>query len=234
MKYLMYVYGDVREPIKIEGVTSNYIIHCCNAIGGFGSGVAHALLTKWPEVREHYLSHYKLNKDNNFLGSIDPVFVDKGLAVVNMIGQQGIGPEPDGKPPIRYDALREAINRVCEFAKGFGDGFAIHVPYYMGCDRAMGEWEVVHQILLDELVAKDVPVIVYDILNKLGLKREDKKKETFYIGEEISYDGITWMVEAHNGHMCLHNNGKRIFVDDSIASQSEKVKVESAIGGQNE
>lgn len=169
----MYVFGDVREPIKIEGVTSNYIIHCCNAIGGFGSGVAHALLTKWPEVREHYLNHYKLNKDNKLLGSIDPVFVGKGLTVVKMIGQQGIGPEPDGKPPIRYDALREAVGRVCEFAKSYGDGFAIHVPYLMGCDRALGEWNVVENILEEELAAKDIQVVVYDLFNKLGLKTAD-------------------------------------------------------------
>ena len=57
----------------------------------------------------------------------------------------------------------------------------------------------------------------------------DKCGNEINIGEKVIYSKTTWMVESHNGHMCLHNNGNRIFMDDSIASQSKKVVIDDFI-----
>ena len=95
--------GDVTVPVK-----GGLICHCVNDSKKMGSGVALALLKKWSRVRSEYM-----NWDTGTfqLGDIQIVWVEKDLAVVNMIGQHGIAGD-DPTPPIRYEAMRECCNKV--------------------------------------------------------------------------------------------------------------------------
>lgn len=162
MKTIKYITGDVREPI---GEGRKLIVHCCNDLGAMGSGVALALLKKWPEVRSDYIEWSK--KDDFKLGEIKAVNVDKGLAVINMIGQHDIK-IIDGVPPVRYNAVESCLEKVAVLA--LKHGASIHMPYLMCCDRAGGKWEIVEKIINEKLCSKDIEVTIYDIENKRSNK----------------------------------------------------------------
>ena len=62
MKKLEYIKnGNICEPQIQSGV--NIIIHCCNDIPVMGSGVAKALYTQWPQVKEQYLLWHKMTEE---------------------------------------------------------------------------------------------------------------------------------------------------------------------------
>jgi O-acetyl-ADP-ribose deacetylase (regulator of RNase III) len=173
---IRYVIGDVREPIIND---KNLIIHCCNDQGRMGSGVALAILNKWPRVREHYVRWFKNNStmviknldgsipDGSFkLGNIQFVRVEIGKTIViNMIAQHDTV-EIDGVAPIRYDAMRECLKKVYNMA--VSANAIVNMPYLMGCDRAGGDWNIVEKMIAEELCEKDISVIIYDIDNRRG------------------------------------------------------------------
>src|SRR3990172_12822079 len=126
---LKYVTGNALEPV---GEGKKLIIHCCNDAGGWGRGFVLAISARWPDVEKCYRSWAK----NGFfyddskvpvrfrLGEIQPVEVEPGLYVVNMIGQRGYSPYVcalDNNvieiPPIRYEAIRDCLYEVLMLAK---------------------------------------------------------------------------------------------------------------------
>lgn len=175
MKEIKYIVGDVREPI---GEGRKIIAHVVNDLGKMGSGVALAILKKWPVVKERYINWSK-NKESFILlkdmeggefklGNTQFVRVDveNKIVVANMIGQHNII-GMDDTPPIRYDALRSCLKKVGEIAKKYNA--SVNLPYKAGCDRAGGSWDIVEKIIQEELCDKDVEVIVYDIDNLRGI-----------------------------------------------------------------
>lgn len=65
----------------------------------------------------------------------------------------------NGIPPIRYNALRKALQRVAEEANRIGA--SIHMPR-IGCGLAGGTWDEVGTIVQQELADKGIAVTVYD------------------------------------------------------------------------
>ena len=178
MSTITYVVGDVREPI---GNGKKMIVHCCNDLGKMGSGVALAILNKWPKVREDYIRWHKTGQtmvfdrkdgfvqDGSFkLGNVQFIRVVVGeLLVINMIAQHDIV-SIDGIPPIRYDAMKECLKKVYEMA--YESKASVHIPYKMGCDRAGGSWDIVEKMIIEELCDKDIDVTVYDIDDLRGVQ----------------------------------------------------------------
>lgn len=69
-------------------------------------------------------------------------------------------PAASGVPPIRYEAVREGLRRVAEFARNHGA--SIHMPR-IGCGLAGGSWDEMASIIEDELIGKGLDVTVYDL-----------------------------------------------------------------------
>ena len=151
---IKYINGDVRCPSQ-NGY--KLIIHCCNDIGAMGAGVALSIAKKWPIVKQAYRNWHKDQPQSFKLGEIQRVPVEEDISVVNMIGQHGIGFK-DGKPPIRYEAIRECLKKVCNICKKFN--CSVHAPKF-GSDLAGGNWDIIEQIINEELIEKDIEVIVY-------------------------------------------------------------------------
>ena len=147
------VKGDVRNPV---GDGRKLILQCVNDIGRMGSGVALAIMKKWPKVRIEYIKWHK--KDNFELGNIQAIRVEKDIAVVNMIGQHDIR-VLDGIPPIRYKAIEKCLTKVGDLANKYGA--SIHAPRF-GAGLAGGKWEIIEGMILAQLCAIDIPVTVYD------------------------------------------------------------------------
>lgn len=171
MKEIKYIVGDVREPI---GDGRKIIAHCCNDCGKMGSGVALALLEKWPNVRAEYINWFQKgkiqfkNKDILFkLGNVQYVKIEKNIVVANMIAQHDIVMK-DNLPPIRYSELEQCLVNVADVCLEYNA--SVHIPYKLGCDRAGGRWEVVANALHDHLLLRDIKLTVYDIFNQRGEK----------------------------------------------------------------
>lgn len=148
---ITYRKGDATEPV---GSGMKIIVHICNDIGAWGAGFVLALSKKWLEPELEYKALEKRS-----LGDVQFVRIDKDTVVVNMIAQEGIGPDEEGRPPIRYSALRKALGQVDYYAWMNHDlNPSIHMPR-IGCGLAGGRWELVEELIRDQV---ECPVTVYD------------------------------------------------------------------------
>ena len=160
MTCISYIDGDATKP---HGQDNRLIIHCCNNEGGWGAGFVLALNKKWasPLISYKRWSQQKQQlKQNNFkLGNIQIVPVADGIAVANMIGQHKCVTDSKGNPPIRYKAIRKCLKKIAKYCKA--NNVSVHAPKF-GADLAGGDWNVIEQIIIDELCKKNIPVTVYN------------------------------------------------------------------------
>lgn len=145
--------GDVRNPI---GEGNKFICHCCNNVSKMGSGVALALLQKWPRVRSEYIDWAKKTPENFILGNVQLVWVEDNIGVINMIGQNGIKSETN-TIPVKYDALEKCLQKVKFLANKYNA--SIHFPERVASDRAGGNWDIVQEMIGKELA--NLEVIIY-------------------------------------------------------------------------
>jgi hypothetical protein len=73
-----------------------------------------------------------------------------------MIAQAGIGFDNNGKPPIRYNALRTALEAVNKVAIEMGA--TLHAPKF-GAGLSGGKWDIIENII-EEVVT--VPITIYN------------------------------------------------------------------------
>jgi O-acetyl-ADP-ribose deacetylase (regulator of RNase III) len=119
-----------------------------------------ALSRRGPEPESAYRTWYRGRGRNDFgLGAVQLVRVAPDLWVANMIGQHGIR-RAGGQPPIRYEAIGEALARLAGHARHLDA--SVHMPR-IGCGLAGGEWGRIEPLLLDRLCSQGVNVAVYDL-----------------------------------------------------------------------
>ena len=153
---ILYIKGDATAPI---GSGVKVITHICNDIGGWGKGFVLALSKKWKMPEEAYRQWYK-SREEFTLRAVQFVNVENKLYVANMIGQHGIYKDSKGLPPIRYDAVRQCLKEVALFT--IAHKASVHMPR-IGCGLAGGKWELMEQIIKEELITKEIAVTVYDL-----------------------------------------------------------------------
>ena len=156
MSEIEFTTGDATRPI---GDDPRIIVHICNDIGGWGAGFVLAISKRWKEPEAAYRRWHSGQEELPFeLGQVQFVSVEDELWIANMIGQRGIG-RSGGKPPIRYEAVRDGLEKVAAFAQQ--QGASVHMPR-IGCGLAGGKWEEIERQIEQTLLANDVPVTVYD------------------------------------------------------------------------
>jgi O-acetyl-ADP-ribose deacetylase (regulator of RNase III) len=152
-----YVKGDATDP---QGENPRIIVHVCNDIGAWGKGFVLAVSRKWPAAERGYREWHKSGGDRPFkLGQVQFVQVEPAVWVANLIGQHGIR-HFRGVPPVRYEAIREGLSRVANFATEHGA--SVHMPR-IGCGLAGGKWEDVGRLVEKEVADKGIAVNVYDL-----------------------------------------------------------------------
>lgn len=125
------------------------IAHGVNCQGAMGSGVAKALYTKWPKVKEKYYEFFMENNagldGENFLGEIDDIMVDNetGKVVVNCFTQQYFG--YNDNLYLDYGALENCMYQLFDTCVFYGVD-EVAIPK-IGCGLAGGDWTKVKEIL---------------------------------------------------------------------------------------
>lgn len=130
-----------------------YIAHGVNCQNRFGSGVAHAISVKYPEVKKQYHEYCKEWRGYSaLLGRVHKVQTSGPHIVYNLFTQDHYG--YDGAKYVSYDAIDECfakLNRILV-------GKKLAIPK-IGCGLAGGNWEIVWRIIDD--VTPDLDVYVY-------------------------------------------------------------------------
>lgn len=155
MKEIKYTKGDATQP---NDNGNKIIVHVCNDIGGWGKGFVMAISKRWPEPERQYRDWFKSKSDFE-LGAVQFVKVEEDLWIANVIGQHKINKDENGNAPIRYEAIREGLIKVSEFA--LSNSASVHMPR-IGCGLAGGKWELVEPILIETLSHKNIEITVYD------------------------------------------------------------------------
>lgn len=161
--------GDATDIRREKGdPKTDIILHGCNDIGAWGAGFVMALSRRWPEPERNYrfwarkLTEWAQQEQRYpymALGAIQPVTVEEGVIVVNMITQHLVGQDELGNPPFRPEAFRAGLIRVRDDWEP--DTCRIHMPW-IGCGLAGGKRAVTRKIVEEELGAHNYDVTIYD------------------------------------------------------------------------
>ena len=153
----VYIKGDATCP-QAKGV--KLICHICNDSGGWGKGFVLAISRRWMLPERTYREWYNDRRDNGFgLGAVQFVQVEPYIWVANMVAQRGTKRGSKG-PPIRYEAVRECLEKVAERATELKA--SIHMPR-IGCGLAGGEWSRIEPLIVESLCRRGLSVTVYDL-----------------------------------------------------------------------
>ena len=119
------------------------IVHQTNCQGVMGSGIAKQVKEKYPEVFNAYYHYCKTHIVPDLLGTSLICEANDGKIIANVFGQNGFG----GGLQTDYDALRNALQEVYDFAKENKKSVAI--PYKLGCGLAGGDWNKVFDMITE-------------------------------------------------------------------------------------
>ena len=151
-----YLKADATVP-QAEG--NIVIAHICNDIGAWGKGFVLALSKRWKYPEKQYKQWYKQG-EGFALGAVQFVKVENDIWVANMIGQHHIYKDENGNPPIRYEAVKKALQQVANFA--LENNAKVQMPR-IGCGLAGGSWDKIEAIINETLLEKNIEVFVCDL-----------------------------------------------------------------------
>lgn len=152
---LKYTTGDATVP---AAGGHRMIIHIVNNEGVWGGGFVLALGARWPRSEDEYRRWYVARRDF-LLGNIKEVNLRSDTTIIHMMAQEGVEPDEEGNPPIRYEALEECLDKVAELA--LYNGSSIHGPKFGGVD-----WDDVEELIIECLIKKGVNVTIYELKNE--------------------------------------------------------------------
>lgn len=170
---ITYVVGDATRPI---GDGPRVIAHICNDQGGWGRGFVVALSKRDPFPEQCYRGWHRYGSylDPDFgprpfaLGQTQIVSMkDFPVFAANMVAQHQVRHDLTAPPAVQYGALRSCLNQLADFCVKHvpEDSVAsVHMPR-IGCGLGGGSWDRVEPIIQETLIARGVPVTVYDLKN---------------------------------------------------------------------
>ncbi|MER8043526.1 Appr-1-p processing protein [Streptomyces sp. NPDC094032] len=157
MSGIEYVRGDATAP---RGKGVKVVAHVCNDLGGWGKGFVLAVSARWAEPEVAYRRWHRERAGNDFgLGAAQFVRVEPYVWVANLVGQRGIRAGRSSGVPVRYEAVDAALGLLAD--KAVELGASVHMPR-IGCGLAGGRWARVEPLVAERLVARGIPVTVYD------------------------------------------------------------------------
>lgn len=155
-KRIGYVTGDALDA---RGDGARAIVHVVNdRTANWGGGFARALRDRFPDAQDDFREWVRSHRTNLRLGAVRTAWVEPTLRIVTLVAQKGYGPSQ--RPRIRYDALRAALRELSQDL--VREPATVHMPR-IGAGMAGGNWNVIAELIQDELVDRGHEVIVYSL-----------------------------------------------------------------------
>lgn len=128
--------------------SNRLLLHCCNAQGVMGSGIA-------KEIKEKIPSAYTNYKNHHWLGFVS--FSD-GDRVANLVAQEYYGRDTS-KRYISYMYLAQCLETIKLSVLEYKE---IVIPKYMCCGLAGGDWLVVLELI--EYFLEDFEITIVELV----------------------------------------------------------------------
>ena len=153
-----YIFEQTGNAVDfaIENVSDTVLIHVVNCENEINTGIAAEIKNRIPAAYFAY-KHVFVGLEGNIdaLGGISYTSGKNGTPhVINLYAQETFG--YDGKRYLNYGALGDCLGKVrdmlVESLHEDEPTFPEYIrrvvfPYNMGCDRAGGDWEIVHEMI---------------------------------------------------------------------------------------
>src|SRR5262249_30191967 len=120
-------------------------------------GFPAAVRRRWPKAHDEFRQWVVRTEKKERLGAVH-FWTEQDVTVASMIAQAGYGSSTDSR--LRYAALARCLTAVAEKAQE--DTATVHMPR-IGTGQAGGSWELVEEIIYDELPSRGIPTTIYDL-----------------------------------------------------------------------
>lgn len=124
----------------ITSIKKGIIVHQVNCQNAMGSGVAKALYTKYPQVKNEFhklATKQGLLYPTDRLGVLQEVKVNDDLSIYNSFSQLNYGTigKHTNEPLL--------VNNICKVAETNKDK-EVYIPYLIGCGLGGGDWKTIY------------------------------------------------------------------------------------------
>lgn len=153
---MKYITGDLVKAFDNGDV--DILAHQCNCFGAMGAGIARVIADKYPIVEERdkkFVNGVPEDKlgHGNYIGITERSCGTKGW-IVNLYGQFYWSRT---KQQTDYDALRSALKETNKILSICKETYRIGLPK-IGCGLGGGNWNIVSEIITEELTVSDLYV----------------------------------------------------------------------------
>jgi O-acetyl-ADP-ribose deacetylase (regulator of RNase III) len=153
---ITYLRGDALEPRGDAPMILAHIVN--NTTPNWGGGFARAVRFRIPQVQEDFKRWAELHRARFRLGESKLSQVRPVFHVLNMIAQEGYG--SSSSPRLRYAALQSCLIQLGHTAAS--TGASVQMPR-IGTGQGGGSWEIIEELIRQEVCGRGVPVTVYDL-----------------------------------------------------------------------
>ena len=131
----------------VTKISRGVIMHQVNCQNVMGAGVAKALYTKYPQVKEKFhqlATQTDYNTPAKRFGLVQPVRISNQLVVLNSFSQLHYG-RKKGVIYTDHQALLANLSKLDAYAKKHN--LPAYVPARIGCGLAGGDWTMVEKYI---------------------------------------------------------------------------------------
>ena len=153
---ISYLRGDALEPRGDGPALIAHVVNDATPNWG-GGGFAQSVRRRLPMVQADFKTWASI-RGNLRLGNVHLSRAGDDLYLYSMVCQEGYG--PSAQPRLRYAALQGALQQLADAAIRLTA--SIHMPR-IGTGHAGGSWEIVEELVRQELCDRGLNVTVYDL-----------------------------------------------------------------------
>jgi O-acetyl-ADP-ribose deacetylase (regulator of RNase III) len=159
---IRYLRGDALQPRGDGARILAQVVNNATPNWG-GRGFAFAVRSRFPSVQTDFQRWVATDRRNLELGKVRLARTAEGLYVFSMVAQEGYGLR--GASRLRYSALHAGLLSLAKTADELNA--SVHMPR-IGTGYAGGSWEIISELIEQEISSRGIPVTVYDLPTSIG------------------------------------------------------------------
>lgn len=153
---IKYKRGDLVKAALSGEV--DVLVHQCNCFNNMGKGIAPQIARAFPDAAKIDKETVKGSKEK--LGTYSVSHVNKVCSVVNLYGQYGYWPQPEGRINTDYTALEKGLQLLGDVLRSKKPNARVGLPK-IGCGLGGGDWVIVSELI--ERAFIDLDITVYEL-----------------------------------------------------------------------